>query len=424
MSTLGDASTGLRRAGQQQSTVQTDGGPSPGESGDRQAGGAKTTDASINGASQTGAGATDAANDSTTAYLVGQIQGQGGPILYGGTEGASPHGITSGTGLSNSSNHQSKGTALEEPAELPARQARYYHFPSSLEGLPRLADQITSGAETDLDAAMRMVTFLRSQGRYDASTPHLLESSQQLDNLLREEDPDTDVDLTMATVMLARAAGLPARLAVGYLPGERWAEIYVGETGWVPLQKTSAPTFDSTTGGEAGRTPPLKYLFEASIGDELLRGAIGAPSKLSSRFKETLGLPAGEALSVVAAGAIAAALGWAAMRLMSRRREAGDKRGPYAHLNGEGRREMLHLYRRMESMLGKKGPGPREPGQTVREYAGMSAQYGHGMEEHLAWFTEAAWEAAYNPKWKPDDTFTKKLNEARHRLSSLKESLS
>ena len=321
------------------------------------------------------------------------------------------------------------GTGLLDPVREKLskgnpRQARYYSLPTSLQGLPNLTHEITAGAETDIDTVMRMVAFLRRHGQYDASTPDRLKSSPQLDDLVIDGEGGTDVDFAMAMVMLARAAGLPARLAVGYLPGERWAEIFFQEQGWVPIDSTPRPASMTVgSGEEAGKIPGLKYLFEAGIGDELLRGVIVTPSRLSAGFKEAINVPTGEALSAVTAGAIVAGLGWLGILLIWKRRRRGDNRWTYIRLLGGGREEMLHVYQRVEKILRKKGLEPRKPGQTVAEYARMAAGRGVEIEEQLAWFTEAAWEAAYNPKWNSANFRTSKMPEAKTRLRSLMRSL-
>ena len=64
----------------------------------------------------------------------------------------------------------------------------------------------------------------------------------------------TSMDFATATVLLARAAGIPSRLATGYLPGSfepltgayevrasdrhTWAEAFLGDSGWVPFDGT------------------------------------------------------------------------------------------------------------------------------------------------------------------------------------------
>ena len=58
---------------------------------------------------------------------------------------------------------------------------RYYSIPASLDWLRGLSGRITGEAETGLDKAANMVTYLRRDGRYDTSAPNQLRSSAPLD---------------------------------------------------------------------------------------------------------------------------------------------------------------------------------------------------------------------------------------------------
>lgn len=87
----------------------------------------------------------------------------------------------------------------------------------------------------------------------------------QVEGFLLEGQPSNAMDYASATVMLARGAGLPSRLAAGYLPGSRdplsgaykvresdahaWAEIYFANAGWVPFD--SSPRGELAAGGTA-----------------------------------------------------------------------------------------------------------------------------------------------------------------------------
>ena len=235
--------------------------------------------------------------------------------------------------------------------------------------------------------------------------------------------------------MLARGAGLPARLAVGYLPGERdllsgayvvrerdahaWAEIYFREHGWVPFDGTHHPDLYATGAARGGQLTGLKYLFESSVGDDLIRGIVVAPSKLSTGLKDAFNSPASATLAAVAAGAFVVGLVWLGMKVLWKGRRRPDKRWAYSRLPGSGRDEMLRIHGRVERLLRKKGMQTRRPGQTLGEYASAAVERLSGLEVHLAWFTRAAWAAAYNSNSFPPQT----LHEARARLSSLRAAL-
>ena len=317
----------------------------------------------------------------------------------------------------------------DRPGRVPSR---YYELPPGTLWLPDLADTITAGDITGFDRAASIVEYLRRDGKYDSLAQDQLESSASLEELLLEGRPGTSLDFATTNVMLARAAGLPSRLATGYLPGERdllsgayevrdehshaWAEVYFRDHGWVPFDGTHRP--DAYAGGQAraGQIGGLKYLFESSVGDELLRQAVLAPSRLSSGLKDAFASPASAGLAAVAAGAFLVGLAWLSMKILWKGRRRGDRRWSYTRLPGGGRTEMLRVYARVERLLKKKGAGVRMPGQTLQEYASVAAETLDGLESQLTWFTQAAWSAAYDPS----DFAAGAVEEARVRLGELR----
>ena len=66
-------------------------------------------------------------------------------------------------------------------------------------------------------------------------------------------------------------------------------------------------------------------------------------------------------------------------------------------LSGERRRELLKLYSRLEKLLRRKSGVRRKPWQTVGDYAGAATVANPGVRKQLDWFTQAVWQAAYNP---------------------------
>ena len=304
---------------------------------------------------------------------------------------------------------------------------RYYSLPSSLEWMPNLADRITEGTDNAFDKAVSIVEFLRRTGEYDTSASNQITSSGPLDTFLLDGEPGTSLGFATAPVMLARSSGLPSRLAVGYLPGKRdplsgayevrdkdahaWAEMFFQDHGWVPFDGTPRP--DIPTADQAalgGQLAGLKYLFETSFGDDLLKAAAVAPSRLSGEVKDALSSPVSATLSAVAAAAFFVGLARLGVRLILHRPRRASKRCAYSRLSGGGRVEKL--------LRGKGIPG-RKSGQTLREYAGTAA-HSSTTTEQLAWFTEAAWEAAYNPRWGRTGFAMQKVQEAKAHLSLLK----
>ena len=312
---------------------------------------------------------------------------------------------------------------------------QYYSLPTSMEGLKGFVDQITAGKQSGFDRAAAIVEYLQRNGQFDESASNQLSYQTNLSDLV-EGTPGTSMDFATSTVMMARAAGLPARLAVGYLPGERdplsgaysvrgrdahaWAEIQFQKHGWVPFD--GAPRPDLVAGGSTagGQLAGLKYLFENSVGDDMIRAAVIAPAKLSSALKDSFTSPVSMAIATSVTIAILSVLGWLGIRFMWSKRNSAETRWSYERLQGEQRKEILRVYKQVERLLKKRGIEPRKAGQTLGEYARMAVEQKEAIEDHLLWFTKAAWTAAYNPGWKFTSLDEHRIEEAKIRLKLLK----
>ena len=199
-----------------------------------------------------------------------------------------------------------------------------------------------------------------------------------------------------------------------------WAEVYFRNHGWVPFDGTRRSESYAGGGAARGQLTGLKYLFESSVGDDLIRAAAMAPARLSGGIKDAFNGPLSAGLAVVAVGAIVVALGWLGIRVIGNARRRSDRGRPYARLPGEGRREVLRTYGQVERLLRKNGVPSRTPGQTLQEYAGKASERFPVVSDQLTWFTRAAWAAAYDPGWRIDDSSAGVVDEARSRLSALK----
>lgn len=133
-----------------------------------------------------------------------------------------------------------------------------------------LAAQVTDGRPTTYDKALALQTYLRTSGGfvYDEQIPPATSDDAVWDFL--QDQRGYCVQFATAMVVMARSLGLPARLAVGFLPGtdqggtvtvtgrqaHAWPEIWFDESGWVrfeptPAVQTGAPpswTFTTATG--------------------------------------------------------------------------------------------------------------------------------------------------------------------------------
>ena len=84
-----------------------------------------------------------------------------------------------------------------------------------------LADELTAGALTDYDRVMALSDHLAATVTYDDKADGLPAGTDVVDDVLFGSRTATQQRLATTLALLARAAGLPARLATGFLPGER-----------------------------------------------------------------------------------------------------------------------------------------------------------------------------------------------------------
>ncbi len=235
-----------------------------------------------------------------------------------------------------------------------------------------------------------------------------LVSVATLDEFLFEGQPGSALDYATATVMLARASGLTARLALGYLPGIRdplsaafvvresdahaWAEILFAGSGWVPFDSAPHPG----TFGSGGTGSKLSSLFQAGIGESVYGSAKAGSSRLFETLKDVLGH------QVFYVSLLLLAWGGLLLRLLAIRSKLGKGTGSvvgpkYFSLPGEERRELLKLYSQVEKLLRRKARLRRQPWQTVGDYSSLAVAWMPERRRELAWFARAACQAAYDP---------------------------
>jgi hypothetical protein len=122
----------------------------------------------------------------------------------------------------------------------------------------KLTDQLIAGKASPYDKAMAIQQYLRADGGFTYS---LTLTPSAKDQYLAGIDPLTNflatkqgycVQFATAMVMMSRAAGIPARMALGFLPGTRakgvwtvraadahaWPELYLDGIGWTRFEPT------------------------------------------------------------------------------------------------------------------------------------------------------------------------------------------
>lgn len=129
-------------------------------------------------------------------------------------------------------------SSLQLPETVPAR-------------VRELAKEIAIG-NTVAERVMSVTRFLRTQYKYKNQIPSPPRGKDPVDWFLFEKKEGFCTYFATAEVILLRAAGIPARMAVGYSQGERmentylvrlndahaWPEVYFPDIGWLPFEPT------------------------------------------------------------------------------------------------------------------------------------------------------------------------------------------
>ena len=299
-------------------------------------------------------------------------------------------------------------------------------LPSISERTAALAESIVQGASTDYDKAARLERFLFTNYPYDLNVEPLPSGRDAVDFFLFEQQAGYCSHFATSMAVMARHVGLPARVAVGYLPGfidpltgahivrvgdaHAWVEIHFQQHGWVAFDPTPRP--DAAMGFAAGRNW-VYFALEDFTGITFA----GILSPLTGNFSfGSLSVPGW--FWVMLIGALIATTILALLLTRRKVRTRQEIRG-YSILDGEARRAMLNLYRQMVALLVKKDLPSRQPYQPPYEYATLICPQITGGQEIIEWLTQAANSAAYDPKpFNPSI-----IPEARRRLSTLMRAL-
>ena len=150
------------------------------------------------------------------------------------------------------------------------------HYRELPEGYPSrfrdLAEQVTKGAKTPYQKALTLQNWFRQNFTYDLNVPpgH---GETAIDNFLAQRRGYCE-QFAGTYAAFARSVGLPARVAVGFTPGElgtdglyhvegkhahAWPEVYFGGVGWVAFEPTpgrgepGAQSYTGVTPAQDGR---------------------------------------------------------------------------------------------------------------------------------------------------------------------------
>lgn len=139
-----------------------------------------------------------------------------------------------------------------------------------------LADEITKDCDSDYEKAVAIRNyFLLGDYRYQIG---FRPSGNDIETFIFEDKTGICVDYATATVLLARAADLPARYTTGFLMtepmsdgyyairdkhGHAWAEIYISGYGWMTFDSTPASDEidDTTDNGNQNNIDPMETMW-------------------------------------------------------------------------------------------------------------------------------------------------------------------
>ena len=138
--------------------------------------------------------------------------------------------------------------AQDMPADLQLPPS--YRTPA----LKKLAAQITAGQSTAYGKAEALARWLQTKGTYNAAAPSFSDAAG-LETFLTRTRTGVCVQFAFAMTVLARLAGIPARMVDGFTSGTRqsgdryvvttgddhaWTEVYFPGWGWIRFEPTPA----------------------------------------------------------------------------------------------------------------------------------------------------------------------------------------
>ena len=158
--------------------------------------------------------------------------------------------------------------------------------------LRELATRLTRGTKTALDAATALRDHLRKRCRYDLGAAAVPPGAEAVDHFLFVSQEGYCQHFAGALTVLARLAGLPARLATGYSPGHynvisdtfevheyhahAWTQIHIQPYGWL--------TFDASPPGALDLAAKPRVL--GAMLDPFKDEQLGPPPELQARVSE------------------------------------------------------------------------------------------------------------------------------------------
>jgi transglutaminase-like putative cysteine protease len=216
---------------------------------------------------------------------------------------------------------------LEDTPSLSDQERQAFNVDLALDGpsaapVSALSERLTTGKTSDYDKAMAIQQYLRATGGFSYSLT-LAPPAKDRSGKDAGFDPLTNflvtkkgycVQFATAMVMMSRAAGIPAHIARGFLPGTRskigvwtvtaadahaWPELYLDGIGWTRFEPTPS------------RATPPAYAIPASSSGAPADGSTATGPSTTARGAGPKLADTTEAAAAKAAGARSSSvLGW------------------------------------------------------------------------------------------------------------------
>jgi transglutaminase-like putative cysteine protease len=278
------------------------------------------------------------------------------------------------------------------------RTQRANRLPSSIAAL---AQEVTGDKGNLYDRSQAITDYLNKNFKLDKDAPkdRLSKSSEEF--LFEGKRTGGSFDFAAAEALLALGAGLDARVATGYLPGQfdplsgayivrqrdahAWAEVRYPGAGWVPFDPSPQPEVQRQQAKPGFGAKVFGNLFKAQFGDDA-RGDISA--FLSN-------ITAGRMALV--AFVLVAILGMAGLWYFLRHRRRAPAHLPYALLRDAERKAVMDAWRRLQPVLRKRGILPKAHAETLTAYFARATTTAPDLREELAALRDRIARAAYSP---------------------------
>jgi transglutaminase-like putative cysteine protease len=171
------------------------------------------------------------------------------------------------------------GPALRasDPFDVPLRiREKYAAPPVTTDRVRALALAVTADAPTTYDKVRALERWMGDHTRYTLDIPPLPRRQDAVDRFLFVDRRGFCEQIGTSLVVMLRAIGIPARLAVGYATGERnpftglyevrakdahaWAEVYFPGIGWQGFDPTASVPLAGDSAIDAAGTGAFAYL--------------------------------------------------------------------------------------------------------------------------------------------------------------------